>query len=97
MYEAITQGEEMKAFEWVKHAVEAPRARKMVHWRAEDKAGESKAGDRDGLGIICEEGIDALQTDDLSARETQGLGKHPRSSRGRKERSSSQGGNSRSS
>ena len=98
LYEAITQGEEMKAFEWVKYAVEAPRARKMVHWRAENKGEESKGGDRDGLGVICEERIDALQTDDFSAREAQGLGKHPWSSRGRKERSSSsQGGNRRNS
>lgn len=38
----------MKAFEWVKCAVEAPHARKTVHWRVENK-GESKGE------VICKE------------------------------------------
>lgn len=66
--EAITQGEEMKAFERVKHAVEALRARQVVHWRgAESQGEESKRGETNESGFCTRRELISLETDDFSA------------------------------
>ena len=59
MNEAIAQGEEMKPFERVKHAVEALHARQVVHWKGVENQGEeSKGGESDEAGLLHKERID---------------------------------------
>lgn len=83
--EAIAQGEEMKPFERVKHAVEALHARQVVHWRElkirERSPREGRVMKR---GFCTRRELISLETDDFSAWETQGFGKYPQFGRGRR-------------